>query len=110
MHRVDYIEWEDRKVVAECLKCGTIYTVKQRKLANIVNNMDVDWDDLFIGHMIDIKCNNCREVDESWPAYNTSPFPEYDYMPGKIIEIYPESKKFIDKSKKGSTKIKIKPS
>ena len=105
-HRVDYIEWEDRKVIAECMKCKIMYTIKQRKLADIVRSMNVDWDDLFPGHMIDIKCNNCREVDETSFAYSPTPFPDYDYIPGKIIEIHPESKKFIDRTTKGITIIK----
>lgn len=98
-YKINLNEWEDRKVVAKCVKCGLIYTFKGRTLANKLREVNLEWLDLKNDHFFPTKCIACREEEESF--YPTPmPFPSYTYSPGRIIEISPSPNK--PKSKKSS--------
>ena len=64
--------------------------------------MNLEWEDLFIGHNFDVKCFNCRIADDEYQFYYETPFPKYDYMPGKIIHMKPESVLEVHRDRKGN--------
>ena len=82
-YKINLNEWEDRKVVAKCVKCGLIYTFKGRTLANKLGEVNLEWSDLKKDHFFPTECRACRENDSLMPM----PFCSYTYYPGKIIEM-----------------------
>jgi serine/threonine protein kinase len=82
-YKINLNEWEDRKVVAKCVKCGLIYTFKGRTLATKIGEVNLEWSDLKKDHFFPTECIACREKDSIMPM----PFCSYTYYPGKIIEM-----------------------
>lgn len=93
-YKINLDEWEDRKVVAKCVKCGLIYTFKGRTLANKLREVNLEWSDLKKDHIFPTECIACREEEEDF--YSTpSPFHSYTYSLGRIIEIIPSAQEDV---------------
>ena len=93
-YKINLNEWEDRKVVAKCVKCGLIYTFKGRTLANKLGEVNLEWLDLKEDHFFPTKCIACREEEEDfYQMTGAAPFHSYTYSPGRIIEMSPNTSK-----------------
>jgi len=93
-YKINLNEWEDRKVVAKCEKCGLIYTFKGRTLANKLRVVSLEWWDLKKDHFFPTECIACREEEEDG-YLNPSPFHSYTYSPRRIIEIIPSAQEDV---------------
>jgi len=93
-YKINLNEWEDRKVVAKCVKCGLIYTFKGRTLANKLREVSLEWWDLKKDHVFPTECIACREEEEDFYSA-PSPFHSYTYSPGRIIEIIPSAQEDV---------------
>jgi len=94
--KVKLIGWEDRKITAECSKCGILYTYRGRELFNKMSSANLDWNDLTKNHYFPTNCLACVEEEEKYDNYSP---PSFIYFPGKVKEITPDPSKFLHNKK-----------